>query len=182
MDFKIRKKRTKEEYSEYLSSSNYVKKLIKNPKKRIPSFNRKLSEYIILSVILLVVTLIEEFFIKHDRNNYMIIVPLVIVLISLIIIKIMTYMETKTFSELDDYIDCSVNDKKIVFRYKKDSIESKWDNIKYIIINKYTICFIPNVLPGNFVSIPIEYKNKIIKVLKTYNKEELLIDNSKLYE
>lgn len=56
-----------------------------------------------------------------------------------------------------------------------------WDAIEYIIINKYSI----SILPENFASvaifIEINSKDKLIKALKKYKKEELLIDNSSKY-
>ena len=74
-----------------------------------------------------------------------------------------------------------VNIEKEYVEYKDDnkSFKVKFKDIKCVIMNKYSICFIPNSLNNAIISMTIEYKNDIINVLKKYKREELIINNWK---
>ena len=61
------------------------------------------------------------------------------------------------------------------------NIRVKWEDIKHIIINKYTITIIPKTILNGFTSIDTKYKSEVIDTLKKYDKEELLVDNSSFY-
>ena len=67
---------------------------------------------------------------------------------------------------------------------KKQNIELSFDSIKYIIINKETISFIPKEINATSIVmfISTKYKEDVMTALKKYKKEELVIDNSKLYK
>ena len=53
-----------------------------------------------------------------------------------------------------------------------------WDAIEYIIINKYSICILPQNFAHFAIYIEINAKNNVYKALKKFNKLDLLIDNS----
>lgn len=67
---------------------------------------------------------------------------------------------------------------------KKQNIELSFDSIKYIIINKETISFIPKEINATSIVmfISTKYKDDVMTALKKYKKEELVIDNSELYK
>ena len=67
---------------------------------------------------------------------------------------------------------------------EKNVISINWDSIRFVIIYKYSICFVKNdssTPASSFLCISVMNKDKIIKTLKKYNKESYLVDNTGLY-
>ena len=90
--------------------------------------------------------------------------------------------------QIEDYMRVTgnraieINDKGIESIDEEKIVRIKWEDIYRIIINKYTICFVPEEKNSKiFMSISKEYKNEVIEGLKNYKKETLLIDNSNIY-
>lgn len=73
---------------------------------------------------------------------------------------------------------------RICLENEKQNVELSFDSIKYIIINKETISFIPKELltTSIIMFIGTKYKEEVMTALKKYKKDELVIDNSKLYK
>ena len=51
-----------------------------------------------------------------------------------------------------------------------------WKDIKYILINKYSISFIPRDKNNILLSISTEYKDKVIDAINKYNYSNLVIE------
>ena len=181
MDFKIRIKRTKEEHEEYIATSLIIKKLIKNPRIKISNYSKRINRYLIACIIMFIFPLFEEIFVRHSTINYVMFLCLFIIILNLLVIRYSTNKDINTFKDSEEYIECKTNKKVITFKYKEGVIDLLWVDMKYIVINNYTLCFVPNSLQGSFVSMPVEYRDEIEKILKKYHQEDLLIDNSDLY-
>lgn len=74
-----------------------------------------------------------------------------------------------------------LNKKGIIFEKENIKTNVDWDNIKYVLINKYTIAFI-SINDKVIVAINKLYLNEIIDGISKYNKMNLVIDNSDLYK
>ena len=183
MKLKLKVKGSKEYYDEFLQVANTCKKVSKYP-------NRKVSRLTISNIKLLVVSsiLFIYFMYKLLNNNasafdYMIIGLLVMSILLIIVLIINANQRIKFYlnNESEETI-ITVNDSEIVFKDDFKEFNLKWDNLKCIVANKYSICFIPKELPGLVASLPIECKEDLKKILKKEKKENLLIDNTKYYD
>ncbi len=104
-----------------------------------------------------------------------------IILIS-IILFINGLLKIKYYQNNSRDTTISVNKDEIVMDHNDYLLKYRWNDIKYIIANKYSICIIPKVLPGLVMCFPIVSKDNIIKMINKYKKESLFIDNSDLYK
>ena len=104
-----------------------------------------------------------------------------IILIS-IILFINGLLKIKYYQSNSRDTAITVNNEEIVLDHGDYTLKNKWNDIKYIIANKYSICIIPKVLPGLVVCFPIESKDNIIKMIKRFKKENIFIDNINLYK
>lgn len=75
---------------------------------------------------------------------------------------------TNIFEITNSFVKIETSNKKL----KLD-----WDEIKSIIFGKYTISFISNDISKPFITTNIIYKEEVIKTLKKYKKEDLIIYN-----
>ncbi len=66
-------------------------------------------------------------------------------------------------------------EKSVVMDYEGEHCELLWDDVNYIIIGKFTVSFIPKEETNRIITTRIEYKDKILKMLKKYKKEQLLV-------
>lgn len=88
---------------------------------------------------------------------------------------------TETNSKLE------VNSDEIVLDNNnfKRTYKVEWNDVKYILITNNCICFMVNInksMQGNLIIIPKDYEEKLIKILKKLEKEDLIIYNKKTGE
>ena len=76
---------------------------------------------------------------------------------------------SKTINIEKDYISYKDNNK---------SFRVEFDDLKYVVINKYSICFIPKNKLSALISINVEYKKDVIDALSKYKKDYLIVDNN----
>ena len=187
-------KDAKKYYDEYLYCYICSKTIIKNTNKRTDGGIIK--KYAFLTVFLSMYIVISSYclinaFNEHDTTNF------ILNLILLIIISIYDMGCIRMFRQLNKTMEILMQDKvkenyRIITFDKKELISSyadeliiriKYDTIKYIIINRYSISFyIVEKNSRNVLAVPIEYKEEILKAIKKYKLEEKLIDNSYLYK
>lgn len=178
MKFSIKERGSRDYYNEFLYIVFNYKMFLKNPYKKAHKLTNMLLYYGIM--LLLFIGLFIYFYIDESSNFYLIFIGFfsfvflldVFILISGIK-RINNYVndkDTKHISIEKDYIEYKDNSK---------SFKVKFKDIKYVIMNKYSICFLPSSLNNAIISITIEYKNDIINVLKKFKREELIIDNWK---
>ena len=70
----------------------------------------------------------------------------------------------------DDYVELTVG---------KEKSRLEMSEIQYVLINKYSISFIPNKANSTLLSIGISYREE---VLNNFSHKELIVDNSNLYQ
>ncbi len=67
----------------------------------------------------------------------------------------------------------------------KQDVIIKWENIASIVINKHSICIIPkhlqSKLKSKLICLDIIHKEEFINAITQFNKQDLIVDNSKLY-
>lgn len=168
----------KEFYEEFLYITLMYSKLKKHPRKKAS----KITTFLINTESLVLIFVVLAYRLDSDES-FLVgagIASLLVWVISFTIIS----RQIKNFVKLNDEGTegtVEINQKEIEVMDDEKTIQIKWESIEYIIVNKYSISFIPKKDTGLFCSIGIDYKDEMIKALKKYKKEDLLIDNSDLY-
>ena len=182
MKIKFKSDNPKNEYDELLEVIDKARLIIKNPKKKVKLHTKMLIKNIVLCVLC-----IPLYFalVMLDSNNIFHLILMGVILISivtLILMLVSTNKKINTYIENARECTLEVLDEKVIFNDKNKKLEFKWDEIKYIVVNKYSICFIPYTLPNLVVSVPVSVKEELMKSLIKLNKIEKLIDNSDMYK
>ena len=180
MRLEVKEHGSKEYYNEFLYVAAKYNKIKKNPRRKVYNFTKYLIVYNVLVFLMVILSL--HFYFSTYSTVYMFYVGAFSGALAIQIgylykcrKRINLLLNTKGVRIIEfsasgiEYIDDDKN------------IRVKWDDIKYVVINKYTICIIPKIVINGFTSIDTKYKEEIIATLKKYNKLSLLIDNSDYY-
>lgn len=165
---------TKNYYDEYLFVLSNYKKIFYNLKTKI--YKLSINSYKLLAVSLFMF-LLFLFWYLNDKENINLLI--MILFLSLTILSILYVFLIK------NRINKLINSfRKSVFGIEKDYVYIEYDNtdykiffneIKGVIIGKYTITFIPNDLSKQFITTRIEYKDEIISIFKKLKKDNLIV-------
>ena len=155
-------------------ASNYSK-FIKNPKKKVLGLKQYALFLTGVAFVFLVIFSFLTITQKSDIYFYIVILfaaafILGIVYYSLIVYRISQIRNRNVSRKLiieNDYVEFVSGDD--VFRLNKSEI-------KYVLINKYSVCFLPND-KTTIISVYIKYKNQI---LENFDEKNLIVDNSGL--
>ncbi len=182
-------------YNECLFILLNYNKIKNNPHTKV----RSLSKIIFIKETLLTLIIIA-LIVAYYITKY---IPcLIIAFFTLIVLgqNVYTYIlvkkriKSEIITKVDKKIESKVQPKKneiVQTKETKDSnnkklkvVESttKWDDILYIIINKYSICYLPKKDASKLICTPIGDQEKVLKDVEKYNRRDLLIDNSELYK
>lgn len=175
MTFKNHEKENKKYYEEimYISSNYYIFK--KRPQTKTHSLLKVFGLYSLLFLILLIIFLF---------------IPSMTILsgICFVLFLVYTYLLVETNYKLKEYMkhnDSSIIIDETGIESKEENITSSklyWETIKYIIINKYSICVLPKNFAHFAIFIEISSKEEVLKSLEKYNKTNLIVDNSNKYK
>lgn len=153
----------------YISSNYYIFK--KRPKTKTHSLTKVFVFYVLIFFIFFLVFLF---------------IPKLIVLsgISLTICIIYTYLLVEAHYKINEYM--KHNNSKIII--DEDGITNihetetvtklYWPAIEWIIINKYSISFLPKNFSNQAIFVEIGSKEKVLKALAKYAKEKTIINNN----
>ncbi len=186
------------EVSNYYNECLYIlfnyHKIKNNPHKKVKSLSQTLLTKEIIFIVLVLVTI--GLFIYSKYIPWLI---LTAVLLFLLFQNFYTHLlvkdriKTEVSNKVDKKINNKIQTKKDeIIQYKEtkkdkksikiESNSTKWDDVLYVIINKYTICYLPKKDPNKLICSSITEQAKILKDLDKYNRRDLLIDNSELYK
>ena len=181
-------------YKEYYNECLYImlnyNKIKNNPYTKVNSLTKTLFIKELIVIALMVIFTIIFLFTKY--------IPVVILITFLFLVLCENlYTHLLAVKRIKDEIGKkSVNkvqvkkDNIVLSEERKDSknkkvkIEkgsTKWENIIYIIFNKNTICYLPKDNANNIICTSINDKEKVLKDINKYNRQDLLIDNTGLY-
>lgn len=85
----------------------------------------------------------------------------------------------KLLSDKDNKKVLTIDETKIEFADKCKTFSTHWDNIKYVLLEKHCICFLPHANTGILFFLPIEYSKEVTNFLISIGKAELIIDGHK---
>jgi len=180
MKIEIVEKLSKDSYHEILSVVLNYYKVRKNPYKKvnliIPFLKILLFCILLMSFFIILYTLIQKplnlftYFIQTFIKGLFFLI-LFLFFFNLILKK---SLKSKLSVVIDDTgIEQRVNDKQ--------DLKIQWNNIKVIIINKHSICVIPNSAKLGLLGLDIIHKEEFLSALFHFNKQNLILDNSNLY-
>lgn len=172
MKIEINEKGTDNYYDEFLYIIYNYKKIHNNKNIKIKTLSSNSYIYLIISLVFAIIFFLFYFSRKTNLN--------LIILISFIILTILSifyiYLVKRNIKVLsNNFVPTKIefSSKYVKIDNEKKSHVLDWDEIKYILIGKYTISFIPNN-NKEFITTRIDYKDKIISILKKYDKEYLI--------
>ena len=179
------KEKDKNFFDECLYIRTYINKVMKKPKKKVCAaskfFLRGLILYIIYSLIFIIWGIVEGFDVTKIICSVVFVWFTCIMIYNNYIIRknINMYMNDGAIKS-----EFEINEKAIILKNNDKSIELNWDLVKYVIINKESISFIPitQTFDSIVMFISTKYKDDVMDAIKKYKKEELVIDNSNLYK
>lgn len=179
MKFVIEKNTDKNEYDELMYILENIKRIHKNPNKKVKLFTKN---YILLFIIEALILLLNIFLLNNGKFWYIYFGIIIMIILISIILFINGLLKIKYYQKNSRDTTISVNKDEILMDHSDYLLKYKWDDIKYIIANKYSICIIPKVLPGLVMCFPTYSKDDIIKMINKFKKENLFIDNTDLYK
>ena len=175
---------------EYIDEAHYIlyfyKKILKQPKRKISTLSKSLNIRIIILVLYLVLTL--PIIIQSNGTPEVTCYILVLIVLILVITRKIKYNKQLSYmSSTETNSKLEVNSDEIVLDNNnfKRTYKVEWNDVKYILITNNCICFMVNInksMQGNLIIIPKDYEEKLIKILKKLEKEDLIIYNKKTGE
>ena len=170
-----------EYYDEIIYIQNNYKKILKNPEKKVKLASANALLLIDVSLVILIIFSLLFLF-NNDFTPYFYVdifftVIIIIGIIYYILIKSsISKFKNKRFDRKliirEDFVRLCVGD---------EETELKLSEIQHIIINKYSICFIPKSDDKKIIGVNKKYKEVIVKEFEQLNKVDFIVDNSKLY-
>ena len=179
MEIEINKIESDAYYNEVLAIVSDYKKLVKNPRQKIKGVNRQAITLTVISVAFLVVF---SFLYLQNRSNTLYLIVVAIFAIAFVLGIIYNVLIRRRISKLknrgsdrklvieEDYVELTVGNEKS---------RLEMSEIQYVLINKYSISFIPNKANSTLIAIGISYRED---VLNNFARKELIVDNSILYQ
>ena len=179
MEIEINKIESDAYYNEVLAIVSNYKKLVKNPRQKIKGVNRQAITLTVISVAFLVVF---SFLYLQNRSNTLYLIVVAIFAIAFVLGIIYNVLIRRRISKLknrgsdrklvieEDYVELTVGNEKS---------RLEMSEIQYVLINKYSISFIPNKANSTLIAIGISYRDD---VLNNFARKELIVDNSILYQ
>ena len=175
MEVKIKERGSVAYYDEFLYIIFFIKRFIKNPKRRV---HRATHYFIILAILILLLLACNiYFYIKYEDGFNTFVVGFLSVLLIYILFYLFTaYKRIKMYLNNQDEITFAIKEEGIIYKSETVNVDLKWEYIKYVVVSDNTIVFIPISIKYLITSISTDYKEQVFKGLKKYKKEDLLVE------
>ena len=181
MRIEVKEVGKKEYYDEFLYIFSKYKKFKKNPRRKAYQFTKYLLVYNIICFLTMLIFVL--FYIYYNDPFFLFLTGMLTVTLMIAIIyqviytkRINMFLNNKGVKTVD------INEDGIEYIDDDKNIRVKWEDVKYVIISKYSICILPKTIMQGFTSISVKYKKELIECLNKYKKENLLVDNSSFYK
>lgn len=180
MKIEVNKPGKKEYYDEFLYIASFYKKIKKNTNKKIQRLTVYLKKYI--CYLLLSFILFGLFYYLTKNLIYIFSIGMLfLILIYLIIYLRNTNKMLNSLMNSNGTKFIEIDETGVEYKDSEKNVKINWKNIDFILLTKYSICFIPKEEMGIFISVSKDYKDKIFEGIKKYRKEKLIIDNENLH-
>ena len=164
-------------YDEFLYVLSNYKAIIKNPNKKAHRLSYVTIELILVSFVMMIITGIISFSFNENELYKYILYFFYFLFVFSIFYFILIKKRIKALKNVNDIITLKFEDEYLEYLTSNNNYQVKWKAIKYIVINKYSICFIPieNNIP--MIGVSIDYQQDTLKAIKEVKQEELIITN-----
>lgn len=172
----------KDFYNELLYISSKYPILKKNPNTKTHSVTKVFTFYITLGLLMMLAFAL--LYIKFNKWILLVILFFMSVYFFLSLYFLLDAIKfvNKEVKEKDDSI-LTINTSGVrITRGKKIDYKIDFKDIIYVLINKHTIVFLPKEKSNLMIGVASKYKKEIVNELKDLKKDDLIIDNSKLYK
>lgn len=178
MEIRINDSGSKDYYGEVLAVMSNYGKLVKNPRQKIRGLHK---QAMMLTGIALVFLVVFSILYAMDRSYILYFYIVVIFAVALVLGIIYNILINRRISQLKN----PGADKRLVI--ENDHVELSIDGektrlliseIQYILINNYSIAFLPQNINSKMIAVNVAHKNEI---LNSINEKNIIIDNSDLY-
>ena len=177
MEISLENNEPSEYYNEvWYIASNYSK-FIKNPRKKVLG----LKQYaLFLTGIALVFLIIFSFLTTTQKSDmyFYIVILFAVAFIMGIVYYGLIVRRLSQVRKRDESRKLIIENDYVEFVSGEDVYRVNKSEIKYILINKYSFCFLPKDKTTTIIFADIKYKNQI---LENIGEENLIVDNSDLY-
>jgi len=165
-------------YKEFLSVLFSINKIKKNYNYKLEEVNKFCFRSIIIQVILsIIMTLLIDYI---SYSFYGICITLLIFIILLNVFVLFDYnKKVKEFLKNADSSTIVIDESGVELIEKLKTCKINYEMIELVLINKYSICVIPRDMTGIMIGVPIEYKDRFLESIRSYNESILIIDNYK---
>lgn len=178
MEIKLDKSESNDYYGEVLAvMSNYLK-LVKNPRKKIRGAN---TEAVLLTGIALVflVTFTGLYLLDPSYTPFQYVIIIFSIALFLgIIYNILIHRRISTLKNNDSDRKLIIEDDYVEMNIGEEQFRLNFKDIQWIILNKYSVTFLPKSKDAVLLAIEIKYANQVIDNIKD---KSLIVDNTNLY-
>jgi len=177
-----RKETDRKFYNELLYISSKYPNIVKNPNMKVHNVTNFFLTYILIGLLLMILFLLC--FIKYGNWIFIVVIFL---MISYFFMSLYFFYDSQKFinKELkateDSSLTLNTSGARLT-RGKELDFKIDFKDLIYVVINRYTIVFLPKDKTKLMIGIPSKYKKDIIDELKNLKQDKLIIDNSKKYE
>lgn len=182
-------KKSKKFYAESFYVSHFLNLIVNNPKKKVESIVIHYIKPLLLFLLLFLSALYSFFkvyysdahdiFVKNMKVYIIIMIILFIIFLGYSLITIFMIININNLYKKSDNILKFDKDKLSLYNGEILVSEISWDNIKYIVFNKYSIIVIPYKEVSEFImAFDIQNKLEIQNIIQKYNKTNLIINNN----
>ena len=176
MKLEITKRGSKEFYDEVLYVISKYKDIINDSNIKIHGLRRDSINLGLVSLLFSIICFLMYFF---NKNND-IILYVGYFFIFLIILSIIYYFiivnRINKLRDPEDKIIIKFDTNKIYYSRSSAKYNIKWEELKYILFNKYSINFIPKDKNNILLSISTEYKEQVLEAINKYKYSNLIIE------
>lgn len=170
-------------YDELFYITQFYKTILKNPRVKVTL----LSEYILKRIFLvtLLFACVIIFIIFFGFNIFILIglIMEIIIFLSYLILYINNKKRLNMYTKDTSEPKLEINGEYVmIIRKESEEVKLYWEVIDKIIINKYSIVFFPKDLKLVVLGFEIVDKDIIVSTIKKYNHDDLIVDNTNLYE
>lgn len=178
MEIRINDSGSKDYYGEVLAVMSNYGKLVKNPRQKIRGLHK---QAMMLTGIALVFLVVFSILYAMDMSYTLYFYIIIIFAVALVLGIIYNILINRRISQLKN----PGADKRLVI--ENDHVELSIDGektrlliseIQYILINNYSISFLPQNINSKMIAVNVAHKNEI---LNSINEKNIIIDNSDLY-
>ena len=178
MKIEIDKKSDKNYYDEIMYVKSYYRKIKINHKRKITKLSSEFIKYLILIFIFMILTILLYLYFKDTFYIYIIVVYGLLLMFDLYLLYTSSKKTINYINGLEDKETINITDTYVKHTSINSVYKINWEDMECILVNKYSICFIPKTGSSGIISVPIEYRHKVVETIKKYNKQKLLVINN----